>query len=213
MIVGDVFIVPLRNGNYGLCQVLRRTGASKWSNTLTAIFDIQLTLDELKIFNFIQIHSLDVITLLPVKITHSKLSELLLVKVNTLVPIDFNLPLFVNTRVPQQDNKIALSDFGEAFYGYFNSEDVNGAVELKCYTKNTTIPFLISDYFEHGKEYTKEKWNLDWWRGSVRESYLRRNPNAFTPYLESPAWKRMPASIEALPDRTAYYWDLISRRK
>ncbi len=209
MIVGDVFAVPLRSGDYGLCQVIRRNNESKWGDTITVLFDVKLSLNELRTFNYASIYKLKIITGIPVMLLDSKKYPSLILKVANMMPVEWDVPLFKVGSSMNEYGEIQVVDFNRTHYRYV-SKEVAKKMNLEFSKVGyIVIPDILSNYFDN-TNVEKNKKDIDWWKNAITDRDMRENPHLYFRVLNSDRWDALGNAIIELPDRTNKVQEILS---
>lgn len=197
MIAGDVFAVPLSNRKYGLCQIVRSRTTSKWGSTITVLFDIQLTLEELSNFNYVKIYGLKIITGIPVLIHDSKKAPILLVKLVNMPIVDWDVPLFL---IQNTKGNMIVGDFNMTHYRYVEDTIAQHMFREFNLIGRITIPDILSNYFNNANLDKLSK-DLNWWRNSITDRDMKNNPHLYHRW-ENGNWEDLPNAIIALPEKS-----------
>lgn len=215
MMVGDIFAVPLENGNYGLCQVVRKNTESKWGETLTALFDIQLTIEEIENFEYVLLYKTKIITILPVVIQDSKRSPALIVKITNTPVVDLDIPLFATGMGGREpEGFTAIKDYNETHYRYVENSIADKMHNKWSSTGGMVLPNFLSNYFSKNEEWLKKNhWRINWWKDSITERDMKDNPELYH-RLPTPQWRdNLSKVLEVLPERSKETKEIISSFK
>lgn len=142
--IGNLYAVPLKNGNYGLAQtILKDTEADNGTGMMLG-FDIQLSLNELKTFNYAKIYGLRKIFIIPLLMTASNLKSAgLEVILGNIPPVLYDAPLF-------SLNSQELTDFYQTYYRSVSSYYSKNTAHYYTCAGQTTLAGMLERYYSAG---------------------------------------------------------------
>lgn len=175
--IGNLYAVPLKNGNYGLAQTILKDDDGDNGTGMMLGFDIQLNLNELKTFNYAKIYELKKIFITPLLMTASNLKRAgLEVIIGNMPPVLYDAPLF-------RRNIQELTDFYQTHYRSVSSHYSKNTAHYYTRVGQTALAAMIERYYSTGTPFRQHDERISndeyLFNAEVTDRDMKENPHEY----------------------------------